>query len=72
MLTQSKADKFTGMLSLRVTDFPRIDHRPAYIDVWPGTPCNLAWLIAGRHTLGGGSSEYTQSDNGRFLAYIPS
>ncbi len=26
-----------------------------YIDVWPGMPCSLTWLIAGLNTLGGGS-----------------
>ncbi len=30
-------------------------HWPTYIDVWPGTPCSLAWLVAGCNTLGGGS-----------------
>ncbi len=26
-----------------------------HIDVWPGTPYSLAWLVAGCSTLGGGS-----------------
>jgi hypothetical protein len=31
------------------------DHWPTYKDVWPGTPCRLAWLVAGCNTLVGGS-----------------
>ncbi len=31
------------------------DHWTTCIDVWPGTPCSLAWLVAGCNTLGGGS-----------------
>ncbi len=29
-----------------------------YIDVLPKTPCSLAWLVAGRNTLGGESLWY--------------
>ncbi len=28
------------------------DHWPTYIDVWPGTPCSLAWPVAGCNMLG--------------------
>jgi hypothetical protein len=29
-----------------------------YLDVWPGTTCSLAWLVAGCNTLVGGKTGY--------------
>ncbi len=31
---------------------------PTYLDVWPGTTCSLAWLVAGCNTFGGGKTGY--------------
>ncbi len=31
------------------------EHWPTYIDVWPGSPCSLAWLVVDCNRLGGGS-----------------
>jgi hypothetical protein len=33
-------------------ELERGEHRPTYLDVWPGTTCGLAWLVACFNTLG--------------------
>jgi hypothetical protein len=56
-------DSRIALLSINIPVSSRAVHRKAfyrttdqrYIDVWPGTPVSLAWLVSGCNTLGGGS-----------------